>query len=290
MATEDKSKKDKSTATAVIIAILVCLILWIGGMFLTHWYANHFFDVPSGNSKQALFGDSFGAVNALISACAFAGVIIALVLQRKDFRLQIKSLELQQKEFETQNKTLQLQRFENTFFNMLSLQQEIVSNLRFNSRPNRKCPKNVEGRILESREVFEAMFSESFIDDTPFNENNGGFIGVKEIIERFGSESYPKIKELSLFDHYFRHLYRIVKFVHESAFLDKTEIFQYMGMIRATLSRYELVWLFYNGLAFYKFKKLIEDYSMLQNINFDSLVNEGDANKYNPNAFGKQDD
>ena len=46
------------------------------------------------------FGDSFGAINALFSGLAFAGVIIALVFQRRELAFQRIELGLQRKELE----------------------------------------------------------------------------------------------------------------------------------------------------------------------------------------------
>lgn len=45
-------------------------------------------------SDGALIGDSFGLVNALFSALAFGGVVIAILLQRKDLSIQQEELEL----------------------------------------------------------------------------------------------------------------------------------------------------------------------------------------------------
>ena len=56
-------------------------------MFLSHWYAKEYFEVSNDNNAPALFGDSFGTVNVLISA--FAGVIVAIIIQRYELRLQI---------------------------------------------------------------------------------------------------------------------------------------------------------------------------------------------------------
>ena len=76
-------------------------------------------------TERGTFGDMFGAVNALFSGLAFAGVIIAIFLQRKELEFQREELELtrgefekQTDEFEKQNDNLNIQRFENTFFNM----------------------------------------------------------------------------------------------------------------------------------------------------------------------------
>lgn len=100
------------------------------------------FFVPNENTRGT-FGDQFGAVNALFSGLAFAGLIYTIILQRRDLELQRhdlaiqrqelqltrKEMEEQTAEFEKQNETLKIQRFENTFFNMLSQFQEVVNSL-----------------------------------------------------------------------------------------------------------------------------------------------------------------
>jgi hypothetical protein len=40
------------------------------------------------------FGDMFGAINALFSGLAFAGIIFTILLQREELKLQRKELEL----------------------------------------------------------------------------------------------------------------------------------------------------------------------------------------------------
>ena len=89
-------------------------------------------------TDRGAFGDKFGAVNALFSGLAFAGLIVTLLYQKEELKLQReelaetrKELNAQRIEFHEQNRTLRRQRFENTFFNMLSLQQEIVANLSY---------------------------------------------------------------------------------------------------------------------------------------------------------------
>jgi len=52
----------------------------------------------SGWQTRGQFGDMFGAVNALFSGLAFAGVIIALVFQRRELELQRKELALTRQE------------------------------------------------------------------------------------------------------------------------------------------------------------------------------------------------
>ncbi len=64
----------------------------------------------------AQFGDSFGAANALFAGLAFAGVIIALYLQRHEFREEQSQnrevMEMQRQELELRRKELELTRQE----------------------------------------------------------------------------------------------------------------------------------------------------------------------------------
>ncbi|EGK02588.1 putative phage abortive infection protein [Dysgonomonas gadei] len=288
--TEDgDNEKEFSIGYTIGIASIICIILWVGGMFLTQWYANSHFEVgATDGNKYALFGDSFGAVNALISAFAFAGVIVAIVIQRNELRLQRKDLELQRNEFSTQNKTLQLQRFENTFFNMLSLQQQIVNDLYYKETIKdhiiEDAPDPSLGRLtkevlvektIQGRELFFFSFREIVHHITTSDGQKKDVSGMRGYLYFKGLGSYENSYTPSYFDHYFRHLYTIIKFVDKSDFLSFEEKYKYTTMVRATLSRYELVWLYYNGLSSVgkqKFKKLIEEYSLLKNIREDLLT------------------
>jgi hypothetical protein len=85
----------------------------------------------------------FGAVNALFSGLAFAGIIVAiwtqsheLALQREQLTLQRKELELtraemrgQKEQLAAQNRTMQRQIFETTFFALLRRFREMSESL-----------------------------------------------------------------------------------------------------------------------------------------------------------------
>lgn len=288
MSKKNKNEENDNTGWIIFIAIIVCLLLWIGGMLLSHWYAGKYFIVSENDNPQALFGDSFGAVNALISAFAFAGVIVAIFIQRNELRLQRKDLGLQRQEFSTQNETLKLQRFENTFFNMLSLQQQIVNDLSFTDidkeqvvedAPDPSLGKIVKEVIVDKAVKGRELFYYSFVERLHyFRSSDGSNIkvkGMKSYLQYGGLSSYDDSYTPTYFDHYFRHLYTIIKFVDNVDFLSFDEKYKYTSMVRATLSRYELIWLFYNGISSVgkqKFKHLIEEYSLLKNIREDLLT------------------
>ena len=110
---------------------LIILSVGVVGLFALSWW---WLTVTINNpEKQAQFGGQFGAVNALFSGLAFAGLIFTIILQKKELSLQREELtetraELrgQKEQMEEQNKTLQIQRFESTFFHMLELHQQNV--------------------------------------------------------------------------------------------------------------------------------------------------------------------
>ena len=91
-------------------------------------------------------------------------------------------------------------------------------------------------------------------------------------------------------DHYFRHLYRIVRFVddYDPMLLNDKGKYIYLSLLRAQLSKEELLMLFYNCLSDYgkeKFKPLVEKYALLKNYRQDSLINPEHANLYKKGAF-----
>lgn len=74
----------------------VCFAVWalsIGAMqtFFARW------------ETRGQFGDSFGAVNALFSAFAFAGVIYAIIIQQRELSLQVEELRDTREEFARQS-------------------------------------------------------------------------------------------------------------------------------------------------------------------------------------------
>lgn len=170
--------------------------------------------------------------------------------------------------YKSTKKTSALQRFETTFFNMLSLQQQITNEL--------KSPDidiDEKGRAL-----FEYLYKDYSIQNVeivfPYLDYKGTVYGDNSLISilyRDGLGEYRESNLPSVFDHYFRHLYRIIKFIDNPKhdFLTFEERYSYAGNLRGTLSKYELVWLYYNCIAgpgFEKFKPLVEKYALLKNI------------------------
>lgn len=272
-----------------VVAIIGCLLVWLLGACITRWYAVRYASSIV-NNAAALFGDSFGAVNALISALAFAGVFVTFWLQRKELDLQRQELKAQREEFAQQNKTLKLQRFENTFFHMMELQQQIVNDLFI--KVSDKEDVWEDSSFNGSRERKEVIVDNSVrgrqVVDYIYNHYENGHFrrGVYVNLYGKGLEGYENSPYLSLLDHYFRHLYTILRYVDETDAFDVNDEgdvdeeytyrqkYHYTTIVRATLSRYELLMLYYNGLSKFgkeKLKPLIERYCLLNNLDITSL-------------------
>lgn len=272
----NKDKKGTNYTLLVVFSIIVVLL------YAGSWY--YIDSTYTGLDARGQFGDKFGAVNALFSGLAFAGLIFTIILQKNELALQRKELSLtheelkgQKEQLEEQNKTLKIQRFENTFFNMLSQFQEVVSGITYTQDFGQKT-KEYKGREL-FYEGFENI--EVKIRKESFFVGNASYSSLRDCITKDGLEGYASVEMPTYFDHYFRLLYRILKFVDTTDLIEKdNEKYEYTSMIRAILSRYELVWLYYNGLSSYgnqKLKPLIEKFCMLKNLRTELLCYSNDS-------------
>ena len=78
---------------ALISAAVVALV-WIGYWRLAAVTNSHW----DGAARFGTFGDSFGALNTLFSGLAFAALVVTIVMQHHQLRLQQKELRLQKEE------------------------------------------------------------------------------------------------------------------------------------------------------------------------------------------------
>lgn len=281
--TEVSIKKKNYHVCLGIVLFVVVVALFIAG-----WY--YVDGISSYEEVRGQFGDKFGAVNALFSGLAFAGLIYTIILQHDELGCQREELannraemKQQTEELKKENLNLRVQRFENTFFDMLTLQQQIIEGLAYRydekvmikeSTTDSIIPYNNKETIIErtvkGREFFRFVFMEA-LHHTP----DGDFVGLSKVMEREGQYAYTEYYSSSYFDHYFRHFYSILKFIKQNEWLGWEEQYRYASILRASLSRYELVWIYYNGLSENgneKLKPLLEEFSMLKNLRTDLLV------------------
>ena len=274
--------KKNTLSIVAITAILLVFGLWIGTFFYFQSFENE---------DRGTFGDMFGTVNSLFSGLAFAGIVITILLQKKELSLQRKELKLTRKEFSLQNDTLQLQRFENTFFNLLKIHHQIVNSIEVFKH---QIDSPIANTIYKGRKVFSVKYNE-FMKD---------YINKIEEPNIFNEELYMRYyEEMQVhFGHYFRNLYRMFKLVDKAQLISNPNLryseisnfrirYKYTCIIRSNLSDYELLWLFYNCLSKNgrdKFKPLIIKYTILKNLPFDKLIYMQHKNLIDNKAFKRE--
>lgn len=266
--------------TIVVISLIIGL--WLTTYFLLKDYTP---------TDRGTFGDMFGSVNALYSGLALAGIMLSILLQRSEIKLQSEELKETRREFETQNETLKIQRFENIFFNLLNQYHTIVNSTIENYyKPkvnSHSSTQEFEMVVLNGRDTY-AYYYKKMLNDLKKSEVN-----YQEVFDNYYDNFENDL------GHYFRTLYRIIKIVDEADFFynsvtNENEIFKikymYVSILRSQISDYELAWIFYNCLtnkSSIKFKELIEKYSFLKNIRQDLIAFESHKKLYNISAFNK---
>lgn len=232
-----------------------------------------------------VFGDSAGFWNAIFSALAMFGVIITLYYQRN------KDLD--------EGKRLRQAQFQDEFYRLTSFLSELIANLeirpkveknaqttiftdlsdKWNVEPSDTDTKNKE-LVVRGRSCFKYLFEES----TDGNIKQY-LIEQERLAKSENRETDINQDELRAlievpFGHYFRYIYRILKHIDESNLLDGIDDAEhireeYSSILRAQLSTYELILIFYNALhpEFQNTsKRLIEKYAIFNNLNPKYLV------------------
>ena len=113
--------------TTSVKKLLTIALVIVAGVFVAGW-AYIVSKYPAATTA-AEFGDQFGGLSALFSALAFAAVVVAIILQKRDLSAQLDDLELTRDVLKQQASTLQIQSFEHTFFELLRLHASAVAGL-----------------------------------------------------------------------------------------------------------------------------------------------------------------
>lgn len=242
----ENEKKDKWYGNenfwmwAGITACGLALIIPFAILFCTHNFS------LKGIDGLGTFGDFFGGTTVgLFNLSSILLVLTAVIMQRKE-------LEQTRNEFVQTNKTLIKQQFDNTFFNMINLHNEIVKGLKIADYEGKYALSYLNLRMKQQYSTHEMMNIKS--------EKKRLLLIYKDFYEQY------------YFGHYFRNMYRIMKFIdQQDKELTTDERKNYIGILRAQLSTGELLLIFYNALSDRgeKFRKLILKYDF-----FDDLLDD----------------
>lgn len=257
-----------------VIVSMLTLLLVIGILV-----ANYLHGQQLQGQEKGLFGDMFGAANALFSGLAFAGVMWAVFLQREELRVakdEISKtkliLEEQQKQLALQNEATRIQMFESTYFRLLNLLTEVTNSV---GVPNLSTPgtplfgKNAMDEHLNGlRRLFDNTNQLLPDDARATTAINNFFVGRS-----------------SKLDHYFRTLQSILSFIGKSEQVDARF---YASILHAQLSAAEIALLFHFGVsnsADQEFVSLIETHGILDGLQNSDILDPSLKAKYDRSAY-----
>jgi hypothetical protein len=250
--------------------LLFIFLFCVVGLWLISWlFLAVFFPFPDNSGE---FGDMFGAVNSLFSGLTFAGIGYSIVLQRREIKMQRNQVSLTYKESKKQNKNLKRQRFENTFFQMLSLHHQIVNNIKYEYTDRLLIKTTYQGRDLfyKVKEDYSVALKKKFPHTDPQDIT---ILELSATVKEIFNENYQ-----DALSHYFRNLYHIYKFVYTSSMISQSEKQTYADIVTAQLSVNELVIVMYHCIVeeygFPKFYFLLREFKALRSISSRSLIHE----------------
>lgn len=237
---------------AVIFAALL-IVLAVAIIYFYLYAKGHINTVSSQNQdikyteEMAIFGtlgDYFGGVlNPILGFITFSALLFTIHLQLK------------------QNKETEKQYFENRFYNLITIHNNLIDNLNYNDKTQRNSFSELIDEILIPTTNTNPIFNAKTTNGSPvvisrtkrnyrkFNKNQNGYFG-----------------------HYFRNLYRILVIIDKSS-LSKESKTDYARIVRAQLSSDELIVLYFNCLHSVcdkgQFRKLVVRYELLEHLSIE---------------------
>lgn len=176
-----------------------------------------------------------------------------------------------------------IQNFSNNFFKLIDQHHKLIDNINSWIEPISSPDNPCKGRAFFD-ELAERIANDYYFISNPDYANEYEIDPDLETLikEKSGKELLVIIYNFyfhihfSDLAHYFRNLYHIICFVERSTINTKRKK-EYVHMLRAQLSNYEILLLGYNGLHPYgaKFHPLIEKYWLLKSLNTEDNLPPG---------------
>ncbi|PBP65948.1 hypothetical protein CCL15_22480 [Pseudomonas syringae] len=254
----------KRDYTGVLIAFVLLGVPALYCVYFVFLYRG-FSDLPGQSDvligvRAGTFGDAFGTLNALFSGLAFAGVMMTLLLQRKDLSESQEQISKQQ--------------VESQFYSLLNLQQQVVHGFDIQRR------RSTGTIIISGRDCFNEWFASMRTSSlsSRFQSLSSPERAMAGYEEMMGSHQ----GDLGL---YFRSLYSMFKYIENSNHVDKRHL---ALIVRSFLSDYELVLIFYNCLSKRgeKFLRFATMYALFDNLDVQLLLDLEHVFLVPASAFG----
>jgi len=249
------SKKLKRLSILKVAFIFIIVGIITGGFYITIYQEHICVSECVSLDKVSKMGDFIGGIVSVASA--LVGVF-----------LLYETLRLQRIELKKSRKMFKYQQFENSFFQLLSLHNEIVSGIDISKSEMEDSPL-----LHTGRDCFEFFYKE-FKGMIPKSD-----IKNLEIAKKKYKDFYYK-READL-GHYFRNMFHILNYVKFSP-INSEQKKRYSDILRSTLSLNELRLLYYNHQANFcneEFKNLIREYNFLKSLSKYNLISSFHADQ-----------
>lgn len=218
--------------------------------------------------KWGQFGDYIGGtLNPVLGLLSLIVLLLVYVQNKEELKDTRKVLA-------EQSETLKIQRFEQTFFSLLNLYSKIAANVEAQG-------DNARGGFhdLYVNDLSIFIGSGSFESEKKCRLNRLNSLSNFRVLYCDSNQFNIKYKQFAIemenyISHYFRIVYSILKFISNSDISDKK---LYANLLRAQLSKYELLLLFYNNISDFgvdKFFPLLIEFDILQHLNKDFLFDK----------------
>lgn len=229
-----------------------------------------------GKSTFGEWGDFFGGVlNPILMFLTFMGLIITIVIQQSELRESRVEFKRSADALVEQGRNTRKQSFEATFFQMLTIHNDIVNSIDL---------RKDDGAITQGRDCFNVFYTRL---NKQYRRDLDKYMGggqSDDVALNHAYETFWKTHQTEL-GHYYRYLYNVVRFVAESEYVEGP----YIRLIRAQLSDQELLMLFYNCTSAHGegFKRYIEEFALLDNMPKIRLLDNKHANMIGLSAYGQ---
>lgn len=221
------------------------------------------------------FGGGFNVLTSLFTGLTFAGLVISIILQRKE-------LADTREQFEGQKEALQNQEFDNKFFQMLNLLNKNTERLKIELNIFNKATLSFDKKKFSGVDVFEGLkemlLQELEVSDSEDVTNNSANTPKLDLFKNSFIEfnnSYD-----TTFKYFYLNLFQILAYIDDRNKEDKEAVKKYTNIVRAQLTKDQLVLLAFNGIGMVnlgsdnssdKYKNLIEKYAFLEHLSYEDL-------------------
>lgn len=254
----------------LILIVIIIIIIWaVSGIILM--------DID----ERGTLGDMFGVVTSLFTGLALAGLIISIILQRKEVSIQKEELIESRVEFIKQNTILSKQRFENTLFQLIGLHHEIIDHFQYSVFSNEVnvtyYKREVFTEALKYLKSTNEQAYKTYCRNNNITPKNGTYNNITEADESIKvGYKYFNFVFAKILNHYYRNLFQIFNFIYQSENISTKEKMFYSSIVSSQLSNEELTLLLYNSLVkgsgYPNFLYLIKEFNLINN---QSKVNVG---------------